>query len=825
MSQAGRFPGVRLFLLLALVAALGGTVAPTGALAQPPGPAITIGQTTLGSIFFADQQVAFEVSTTAGELAWDVRDLWGREVARGTTKVKQGAERLVVPKLEPGYYLLAARATANGGATTAVQNSFAVLSRHDFGATDDSRFAMNTKFGQFQDGAPAQWDPVNHRFADQGIPYWDLAIMPLLEASGARRARDTLAWNQIEPERGLYTAPDSYDAYMRALQARGIRSLSLAIYGNKLYDVDAAGVGAAPFTDAGRAAYARYARAVLERYGDQIEEVEVWNEYNGVEAPWNRGPCKAKPECYYQMLKVTYETIKATHPRVRVVGPAGVTIPYKWLEDLFKLGALQYLDAVTVHPYAFPRSPEEGYGGPNLAGAGIEDRVNQLQELIKKYNNGQPKPIYFTEIGWGSQQASSGVSERTQAQYLVRSQVLALAAGVERIYWYEFMNKKVLPEGPGANYGLLRSPGDPVGTYAPKPSYVSYSVLTRQLAGAPFAGRDATPEGIRSYRFRQGERDTRVMWAPQGPRDVTIATGRPITIVDMMGREATYEPHDGQVYLTLNQDPLYVVGEVSGIAAGSIVSLSAGMGIAGGAVPVTLGVDNRLSDARGALPVQFRLAGERQPVTVVARPGEIASEQLTISAPSRPGPLTLEAEVKIHGKRAGKLRAETRVEEGLDLRDGQAAAVLTKEPRFHGLTAKPGDGPAEALLTPTKGGRECWSTNSQGKILYLYFNLDDRFIYDNRGEPVEITVTYFDEGQGHFALAYDGESTSATYTAPVRLTDTKTWRTHTLQLTDAKFANRLGGHDFRVGIYSPALGVSPSDVCFHEVTVRKLGGS
>ena len=48
------------------------------------------------------------------------------------------------------------------------------------------------------------------------------------------------------------------------------------------------------------------------------------------------------------------------------------------------------------------------------------------------------------------------------------------------------------------------------------------------------------------------------------------------------------------------------------------------------------------------------------------------------------------------------------------------------------------------------------------------------------------------------------------------------WKTHTFHVEDLKAANRLpNATDFRIGIWEPKTGMSPTDVLVHSVKVKK----
>ncbi|WP_156253675.1 hypothetical protein [Pseudactinotalea terrae] len=629
--------------------------------ADPP----DIAQTTFGSIFVDTSTASFAV-TTGAPATWLVIDDQGRPLAEG--ELEAGASPLTVPGLPIGQYTLIVTDEAGASDST----PFAVVTSFD--GDRDVRFGLNTKFGLPAEapGSVPTWNPVTETYDPMGTSRYGQELNAALELSGTGGVRDTIAWNQFEPEEARYEGgPEWYDTYIAATAEMDAPTLVILSYGNKLYDVDAQGVGAAPYTEEGIAAYAAYAREVLTRYEGQVDAVEIWNEYNGREAPWNRGPCKADARCYYEMLKVTYEVVKETHPEATIVGPAGVTIPYAWLDELFSYGALDYLDAVSVHPYGFPASPESGYGNPNFEGVGLEARIADLDALVREHNGGESKPLWFTEIGWGSYEAPRGVSEAVQADYLVRSHVLALSAGVDRMYWYSLRNDRTLPAGPGANWGLLRNEGDPLGSNAPKEAFTAYATMTRLLSGAAASGREEAPDGVRSYVFTRADGEqVRVLWSPDGPQDVTLSVADDVTATRIDGDSRALTPDGGRVYLTIGQEPIYVEGDVSDIGAGSRIEVSAPASATQGAeVTVTVTVDST-GESR---PTVARLEIEGQRLNVTTPPRQVRTDGATV--PVGPGvettPLegqaqvytrTVLVDVQIKHEQSGWLAAEVLVD-------------------------------------------------------------------------------------------------------------------------------------------------------------------
>lgn len=106
---------------------------------------------------------------------------------------------------------------------------------------------------------------------------------------------------------------------------------------------------------------------------------------------------------------------------------------------------------------------------------------------------------------------------------------------------------------------------------------------------------------------------------------------------------------------------------------------------------------------------------------------------------------------------------------------------------------------------------------------YIYFDVADTFLFDSDGTAVEIGIEFLDDRAGTFRLHYDsanpfGGPFAGAYTdGPViTMRGTGEWQTATVQVPDARFANRQNGAtDFR-------FAVGTSDLTFRRVWVRLL---
>lgn len=151
--------------------------------------------------------------------------------------------------------------------------------------------------------------------------------------------------------------------------------------------------------------------------------------------------------------------------------------------------------------------------------------------------------------------------------------------------------------------------------------------------------------------------------------------------------------------------------------------------------------------------------------------------------------------------------------------------TLGETPVENGIHAWPGDN-SDGLKTGVLEGKNYWQTDKASgnpATVYFYMNVDDNYIFNNTDQRVQVTVEYYDEGDGSIVLQYDAASVGFKDAPLFHYTNTKTWKTYTFELSDAKFANRTNGGDFRVGIEGAGASASTNqDLKLASVTVKQL---
>jgi len=555
-------------------------------------PDLKVKQSVMGNIFLDSDPVTFTVSTRFPGVAWQVYDLNGQLVQEGTVQTPSGSGIITATNLNLGYYTL--ELTANQGSVR-LKTPFAVLSDYDWDAVPDSPFGIASHL---------------HREAFG----WSGELAQLIKYAGARTARGGYEWS-IEKSPGQYTFTPQPERFMSHVVANGLNSMFVSGYNNQFYDNNMT-----PYTDAGREGFANYVNAYINQYKDHLVGVQVYNEFNGGFGKRGNSPADSKPDYYYKLLKKTYETVKANHPDFIVSGMVTAGIDLNWIEEVFKLGGMNYLDNVAVHPYRYGRAVVK-----DRAPEGMAAELEQLKQLIRDYNGGELKPIWISEFGWPTHQSPIGIDEKTQADFLARAYVIALSEGVERIVWYNLMNDGLQADYNEHNFGLIRFKDDPLGAHTPKPSYVAYAAMTRELTNAAFVEEESYGGSIKSFLFDRNGEALRAVWAVEDT-NVVISTNEPLLITDLTGHSEQFVPHNGKIYLTLNGEILYVKGNMNGITEDNTFSISGEESYIGDQAGLTVQLHNQ--DLANALNVELEAEGGSY--TLVAAPGGNAQEHITL---------------------------------------------------------------------------------------------------------------------------------------------------------------------------------------------------
>jgi hypothetical protein len=361
--------------------------------------------------------------------------------------------------------------------------------------------------------------------------------LDLIAEAGFKFIRMDFSWSGIERTKGVYDfEKTSYDALTNGCTKRGIRILYILDYSNRLYESEQS-----VRTDQGRAAFAAFAQAAAKRYAGKNVLWEIWNEPN-IKQFWSPQP---GVDDYCKLVEAAAAAIKKADPNAFVVAPATSTIPFDWLEACFKKGLLNWIDALTVHPYR-PQSPETV----------IKDYA-KLRELITRYApQGKKVPIISGEWGYSNVNwDSSRLSDEKQGQYLARMFLTNLHQNVPVSIWYDWKNDGIDPNEREHNFGTVTH------ELKPKLAYLAAKNLSTILAGYSIEKRlDLPSEKDFALVLKKDNSRAIALWTTDKEHEVTLSlSANQGTLVDMLGNKKEISWKDQGPKLNVSQSPQYLL--------------------------------------------------------------------------------------------------------------------------------------------------------------------------------------------------------------------------------------------------------------------------
>lgn len=213
-------------------------------------------------------------------------------------------------------------------------------------------------------------------------------------------------WNVIEPERGQFDWTLT-DIAVKGAKEAGIK-LSAVVQPYASWDqkggteVDAEKCQALDFAYYDYQAgppndweeYKLFLTKMVERYKDTVAYWEIGNEYDG-----ECGGFKNNPAGYLELLKISYQTIKAADSQAKVLNagalemvpenPEAESIKNFW-QQFWELGGGQYLDYFNFH-YNYERN------GAQEDSTIFAEHLAFFNGLMEKV--GHKKPLWITEFG------------------------------------------------------------------------------------------------------------------------------------------------------------------------------------------------------------------------------------------------------------------------------------------------------------------------------------------------------------------------------------------------------------------------------------------
>lgn len=349
--------------------------------------------------------------------------------------------------------------------------------------------------------------------------------------------RTDLWWHVVEPEPGKFDFSRP-DLAIATFEKAGVQWYPILCYGAAWFKGRTG-----PQTDEERAAFARFAERTVARYRGRVPYWSVWNEPN-IPPFWTPTP---DADGYARLLRVTAAAIRRADPKAKVCAPAiAPTGPWDqaFAERIFRLGALKDLDVFDYHYYRNGPPEDE-----------VPAEIAEIRATMRRY--GKEKPIWISETGVSTWFDGVEMAER-QAALIVRNQLLCLAHGVSRVFYFDLQNWfDDRPETWDTHLGLVKASGER------KPSFHAYRTMVREVGPRRVVGPvrtiGKTGTGV-LFVDRHTGRFTLAAWTRSldGAEDVPIEGLPAATVVGPYGQRSPLP--SGATKVRLGPNPTYLVG-------------------------------------------------------------------------------------------------------------------------------------------------------------------------------------------------------------------------------------------------------------------------
>lgn len=288
---------------------------------------------------------------------------------------------------------------------------------------------------------------------------------------GAKKIRLQSGWAKTEKEKDVYDF-EWLDHIVNDAISRGLQPWIQLSYGNLIYE-GGSGVSLSaglPTSEEALEAWAKYVKAVVERYANRVNEWEVWNEADHR----NNKQFGSAEFTYARLFVKTVQAIKKVQPDAKIValsiaGTGRTEFVDGFFQYLLSNGDVNWVDIITFHGY--PQNPDKGF-----------DAVNKLVETSTKYNSNIE--FWQGETGCPSTLGSTGAlknyhwTEHSQAKWDLRRTLAHLGRGYPFSLFTisEFVYNDAQRKGLNSK-GILKINEDDFSVEYAKPAYYAYQNL------------------------------------------------------------------------------------------------------------------------------------------------------------------------------------------------------------------------------------------------------------------------------------------------------------------------------------------------------------
>jgi hypothetical protein len=268
------------------------------------------------------------------------------------------------------------------------------------------------------------------------------------------------------------------------------------------------------------------------------------------------------PGNYTTLLKAIMPRLRKLMPDAQFIGLGGEN-PYRFREEIKAMLAAdagKYVDSLSVHPYRQPFPPEIAHKSDSEP---LDQTMIELLSLSRQY--GGPARINVTEIGYPTFRLDWGVTDKEQAQFMVRTlAMLHSIKQVDQVYWYSLRDEDELPlpkDCPTSldysqhHYGIFAAE---TFNYAPKPAVAAMATYVQQTAGCTYGSIKRLEQGVHQLDVydNAGQFKCMLLWTVDQAVTVNVS-GQNLSVVNIDGNKHKVDGNS----LTISPDVQYLYGQ------------------------------------------------------------------------------------------------------------------------------------------------------------------------------------------------------------------------------------------------------------------------
>lgn len=632
-------------------------------------------------------------------------------------------------------------------------------------------------------------------FVDGDSTVSDLEADRLLDAAkdaGASLIKVRFDWGVLEPKKGGAFNWAFYDRIVAGARQRGLtidgvlgQSTQWASTFYKSNDPEQWRNGAPRNSEL--KSWQNYVRRVVGRYKNDVHAWQVWEKTSAERF-------RSSQSVYRKLLQAAANSARSSDASAIVFAAEPGGLDLDAISAFSQSSAAPMLSGVTLYPasqnqpgapaavgdflrpYATIQTDNDLHGGVKhplrdfwIGGLSRPILGENLVDLVQaNAANSSATPIdpvaSTPEIATDDTDLRASLLEKftaqAQADYLLQSSALALAAGNDKVFWGELRDRasyeSIAPINADFHSGLLKR------DFTPRPSYSAFRVLVEQTKGKKYIGSLALGPDIVALVFDDGKNGSVVAWTTKGSVPLVVnSTGQNPGVRDSLYISSAGETQvldaagnalgNSQFVGTLTTRPLWIthIGYETRAAV-------------------------RKADPRGVL--------------------------LDSSAPSFVAAQGISADFSAAGNESGLYWRKFSA-----FRSG--ANKIVKADGRTGLMTEV----SRNILDPAAGK------------FFIFLDADDDYLYMTRDVPVEVTVEVqrpapetqtIVNAEAGFNIEYS--TPNGTGRTPWQVVEAGSgWATYTFVLPDASFSNR-GGYDLDINTFG-----SKKNLVFSSVSIRR----